>query len=85
MALAFAAPAWVFFPAVAGDANLPTPESETAAQRGYRWLTTKPYIPVAHDQEVFDDLWKVWEEPAPRRRPRPRSKSAAKWPFRGTG
>ena len=41
----------------------PTPDVETAADRGYRWLTTKPYIPIAHDQDVFDELWKVWEEP----------------------
>ena len=53
-----------FWPAWAADANLPSPESETAAERGYRWLTTKPYIPVAHDQDVFDELWRVWEEPA---------------------
>lgn len=61
--LVLAAPAWSVLPSWAADANLPT-DSETAAQRGYRWLTTKPYIPVAHDQDVFDELWKVWEEPA---------------------
>src|SRR5689334_22543092 len=50
--------------ALAADAILPAPDAETPAERGYRWLTTKAYIPVAHDQETFDDLWKVWEEPA---------------------
>jgi len=40
-----------------------TPD-ETPAQRGYRLLTTKAYLPADFDQEVFDDLWKVWEEPA---------------------
>lgn len=33
---------------------------ETPAQRGYRFLTTKPYLPPDFDQEVFDNLWKVW-------------------------
>ena len=45
----------------ADDARSSAPE--TAAERGYRWLTTKPYIPVAFDQEVFDELWRVWETP----------------------
>lgn len=35
-------------------------DSESAAERGYRWLTTKPYLPADFDQEVFDSLWKVW-------------------------
>ena len=48
-------------PVSAGDASVPA--SETAAQRGYRNLTTKVYLPTAHDQSVFDDLWKIWEEP----------------------
>ncbi|HVX12102.1 MAG TPA: cytochrome c [Pirellulales bacterium] len=37
--------------------------SEGAAERGYRWLTTKTYLPPDFDQEVFDELWKTWEEP----------------------
>ncbi|HEV3003404.1 MAG TPA: cytochrome c [Pirellulales bacterium] len=36
---------------------------ETPAERGYRLLTTKPYLPPDFDQEVFDELWKTWEEP----------------------
>lgn len=39
------------------------PVAETAAERGYRWLTTKAYLPPDFDQEVFDELWKAWEEP----------------------
>lgn len=39
------------------------PRMESAAERGYRWLTTKPYLPPDFDQQVFDELWKVWEEP----------------------
>jgi hypothetical protein len=37
--------------------------AETPAERGYRWLTTKAYLPPDFDQEVFDNLWKVWPEP----------------------
>ena len=32
----------------------------TAAERGYHWLTTKAYLPADFDQEVFDNLWKIW-------------------------
>ena len=32
-------------------------------QRGYRLLTTKPFLPPDFDQQVFDELWKTWEEP----------------------
>jgi len=32
----------------------------SAAERGYRWLTTKAFLPADFDQEVFDNLWKVW-------------------------
>ena len=39
------------------------PNDKAAAERGYRWLTTKTYLPPDFDQHVFDELWKVWEEP----------------------
>jgi len=35
---------------------------ETPAQRGYRLLTTKAYLPPDFDQELFDHLWQVWPE-----------------------
>lgn len=35
-------------------------ESESPAERGYRWLTTKTYLPADFDQDIFDNLWKVW-------------------------
>ncbi|QDT88945.1 c-type cytochrome [Gimesia algae] len=35
---------------------------ETAAERGYRLLTTKAYLPPDFDQEVLNDLWKVWPD-----------------------
>jgi len=37
-------------------------ETETAAERGYRWLTTKGYLPADFDQEVFDSLWQRWPD-----------------------
>src|SRR5690606_4069017 len=36
---------------------------ETAAERGYRLLRTKAYLPPDFDQQVFDNLWQVWPEP----------------------
>ncbi|MCH7989686.1 MAG: c-type cytochrome, partial [Planctomycetes bacterium] len=33
------------------------------AERGYRLLRTKAFLPADFDQDVFDDLWKVWPEP----------------------
>ncbi|RPI83690.1 MAG: hypothetical protein EHM42_08190, partial [Planctomycetaceae bacterium] len=36
---------------------------ETAAERGWKWLTTKPYLPADFDNEVFGQLWTVWPEP----------------------
>lgn len=38
-------------------------EVESAAERGYRLLTTKAYLAPDFDQEVFDQLWMTWEEP----------------------
>ncbi len=31
--------------------------------RGYEILTTKTFLPIDLDQEVFDNIWRVWEEP----------------------
>jgi mono/diheme cytochrome c family protein len=45
-----------------GDAEAAIASGE-AAERGYRWLTTKTYLPADFDQAVFDELWKTWEEP----------------------
>lgn len=38
------------------------PTTQTAAERGYHWLKTKPYLPADFDQQVFEELWKVWPE-----------------------
>ncbi|HEX7378415.1 MAG TPA: cytochrome c [Pirellulales bacterium] len=56
---------WIVCAAVGAEAGAAAERSaaETAAQRGYRWLTTKTYLPPDFDQEVFDELWKAWEEP----------------------
>jgi len=52
-------PSWTICSALAGE----NPNSETPAQRGYRWLTTKAYLPPDFDQQTFDEAWKTWEEP----------------------
>lgn len=51
---AIAQPAWTDGAAAA---------EEKLAQRGYRLLVEKPYLPPEFDQEVFDELWTVWETP----------------------
>jgi len=35
-----------------------------AAERGYRRLTTKAYLPADFDDEVFSNIWEVWEAAA---------------------
>ncbi len=35
---------------------------ESSAERGYRLLTSKAYLPPDFDQAVLDDLWKVWPQ-----------------------
>ncbi|MCA9271239.1 MAG: cytochrome c [Planctomycetales bacterium] len=35
---------------------------ETAAARGYRWLTEKPYLPADLDEAMFVELWRQWPE-----------------------
>src|SRR3954463_11088167 len=47
----------------AGAGEDSRPAEETPAQRGYRLLTTKTYLSPDFDQDVFDDLWRTWEEP----------------------
>ena len=38
-------------------------EHESLAESGYRILRTKPFLPPDFDQQVFDQLWKVWPAP----------------------
>ena len=49
--------------AVAGDSSHSQREQRNRATRGYELLTTKAYLPADFDQEVFDELWEVWDEP----------------------
>lgn len=35
----------------------------TPAERGYRLLVDKPYLPPDFDQETFDHAWRHWPEP----------------------
>ncbi len=34
------------------------------AAAGYKFLTSEPILSADFDQEVFDNIWQVWEEPA---------------------
>lgn len=45
----------------AGDLNRPSTDETLHA--GYRYLIEKAYVPASLDQEVFDNLWRSWEEP----------------------
>lgn len=38
-------------------------DESASAQRGWRLLRTAQYLPPDFDQQVFDELWKVWPEP----------------------
>lgn len=38
-------------------------EPLTPEQRGYRFLTEKPYLPPDFDQATFDAVWTQWPEP----------------------
>lgn len=35
----------------------------TAAERGWRVLTTKQFLPADFDDKVFDEIWRSWPEP----------------------
>ena len=53
---------------VAGPKAVPSPNptvvrEDTPSQRGYRWLTTKAYIPPTFDRATFDQLWTAWSAP----------------------
>jgi len=36
---------------------------ETPAERGYRYLTEKAYLPLDFDENDLAEVWKVWPEP----------------------
>lgn len=62
MTLSLAAIALSAAISTAGDLNRPSTDSEL--HPGYRYLIEKAYVPANLDQEVFDNLWRSWEEPA---------------------
>lgn len=37
--------------------------NDERAERGFRFLTEKAYLPPDFDQETFDSIWQVWPEP----------------------
>lgn len=51
---------------MAGDdvaSSPPDLASLSAVERGYWFLTHKPYLPPDFDQTTFDNLWRRWPEP----------------------
>jgi len=62
----------------------PSP-GETAAQRGYRLLQSKTYLPPDFDQQVFDELWKTWPAPLRQRAERASPDARRKMAFRRYG
>lgn len=48
---------------VAPTADAESTPPESAAERGYRWLTTKPFQPDDFTPATFAELWRVWPEP----------------------
>jgi mono/diheme cytochrome c family protein len=61
--IALALPALVLGALTARAVETAADKGETPAQRGYRLLLEKPYLTPDFDQQVFDELWKTWEEP----------------------
>ncbi len=61
--IAFLLAAWCGLTVQAEDLAPQSLASETPAERGYRWLTTKAYLPPDFDQQTFDEVWHAWEEP----------------------
>jgi hypothetical protein len=51
-------------PAKKPAGGAPAAEEAAAAERGYRFITEKAYVPSGFDQATFDRLWTVWGEPA---------------------
>lgn len=45
-------------PSLAGE-----PVDAQAAERGYRNLVDRPYLPPDFNQQTFDDVWQKWPEP----------------------
>lgn len=50
-------------PASAGEKPSQAEPQSAAAERGYDALRHKTFLPADFDQQVFEELWKVWPEP----------------------
>ena len=59
-------------------------DSPTAAERGYRLLVDKPYLPPDFDQEVFDEVWKQWPEPLRSQAEKATPEERRRWPLPAT-
>lgn len=44
------------------SARIIASEPVTPAERGYRWIRTRTYLPADFDQKVFDQLWTSWPD-----------------------
>ena len=61
-------PRWTVLTAICvmgawGESRSAVAAEETAAERGYRLLTTKVYLPADILASEFERLWEVWPEP----------------------
>jgi len=63
LALLLIVPTLVVFTARVAYCGKPDSKTLTAAERGYRLLTDKAYLPPDFDQRTFDQLWRRWPEP----------------------
>lgn len=64
-----AKPSQAIEPAAPAVGRSPSQATEqlAAAERGYRFLTEKAYLPADFDQETFDAVWQSWPKPLRRR------------------
>ncbi len=51
---------------------------------GFKLLTTKVFLGADFDQETFDNLWRVWEEPQRSQAEQATPEDAAPWRTRAT-
>lgn len=53
---------WWWQAGLGSEPDAPKQVQETAAERGYRILRTKAFLPPDVDEEVVAELWKTWPE-----------------------
>ena len=70
----------------AGESEAQTAERDSdAAERGYRFLVDKAYLPHDFDEETFEQLWKTWPEPLRSKAARSSNKERRAMAFRRYG